>query len=403
MKQANHASRHILVAVAGLTPQIITETLYALTQEHGERIDEIRVITTLAGRDRIKQLLLDPDKGKFFAFCRDYHLDPASIKFDETTIALLHTPDGRVLEDIRSPEENEYAADQICDMVRQLTRDPNTRIHASAAGGRKTMSVYLTTALQLFGRAQDRLSHVLVSEAFETHPEFFYKPPTPRELEIRDRQGTTRRVSTANAEIHLADIPFIRLRGLIAEWLDQGGSYNDYVKRSAEILYLVESAPDLRLSLRDKTVVVAGQAIKLTEKEFFIYALFAHFRAQERGDQGFVALTEITVTDLDAVFRRITAARGRERSLEEVNLVPPFRFLQPMANQVATHKKIDSQASFLKEVDPQEQASFLQARAKINRKLEAASLPERYHITSRGERGSLRYGLGVAPERIIWA
>ena len=80
-------SRHILLCVAGLTPQIITETLYALTQQGGERIDEIRVITTLSRRDRIRQTLLDPTHGHFFAFCRDYGLEPGSILFDETTIS----------------------------------------------------------------------------------------------------------------------------------------------------------------------------------------------------------------------------------------------------------------------------------------------------------------------------
>jgi hypothetical protein len=233
-----------------------------------------------------------------------------------------------------------------------------------------------------------------VSEAFENHPEFFYIPPTPRELEIKDRQGNTRQVSTTEAEIHLADIPFIRLRSLMAEWLDEGGSYNDYVKRSQDFLYLVESAPDLRLVPRDKTVVVAGQTVKLTEKEFFIYTLFAHFRTRGRDDEGFVALSEITVDDLDAVFRRITASRGKERGLKDIDLVARFDFLRVMAAQVASHKDIDKKHL---------QESFLPVRAKINGKLEEAKLPERYLITSRGERGSLRYGLGIAPERIIWA
>lgn len=86
--------RHLLLCVAGLTPQIITETLYALTQKRGERVDEVRVITTTGGRDRIMKVLLDPAEGKFYEFCRDCQLNPSSIKFDETTIALLRTPDG---------------------------------------------------------------------------------------------------------------------------------------------------------------------------------------------------------------------------------------------------------------------------------------------------------------------
>jgi len=79
--------KHILLCVAGMTPQIITETLYALTQERGERIDEIRVITTLDGRDKImhgkgvpEESLLDPSAGQFYNFCRDFQIDPRSIK-----------------------------------------------------------------------------------------------------------------------------------------------------------------------------------------------------------------------------------------------------------------------------------------------------------------------------------
>lgn len=41
--------KHILLCLAGMTPQIITETCWALYQKRGEQIDEIRVITTLEG------------------------------------------------------------------------------------------------------------------------------------------------------------------------------------------------------------------------------------------------------------------------------------------------------------------------------------------------------------------
>jgi CRISPR-associated protein (TIGR02584 family) len=216
--------RHILLCMAGLTPQVITETLYAVTQQRRERVDEIHVITTLSGRDKITSMLLDPQHGQFYAFCRDYHIDPASIKFDETMLKLLCAPDERMLDDIRTVDDNSYAADQICEIVRELTRAPDTRLHASAAGGRKTMSIYLTAAMQLFGRRQDRLSHVLVDEYFEMHTGFFNIPPTPREIEMTDRQGQVRRLSTAQATIQLADIPFIRLRRVMSNWMRHSGS-----------------------------------------------------------------------------------------------------------------------------------------------------------------------------------
>src|SRR5215213_7534221 len=129
--------RNILLCVAGATPQIITETLYALTQQQNPKvkIDEIRVITTLEGRNRVVATLLDKEKGMFYQFCDDFGIAADSITFDETCISLLRTRDGRTLEDIRTPEENELAGDQICEIVRELCKDENTRIFASAAGG----------------------------------------------------------------------------------------------------------------------------------------------------------------------------------------------------------------------------------------------------------------------------
>src|SRR6516164_8801024 len=60
------------------------------------------------------------------------------------TITLLRSPDGRMLPDIRSVEDNTFAANQICEIVRELSLTSHTSLHASAAGGRKTMSIYLT-------------------------------------------------------------------------------------------------------------------------------------------------------------------------------------------------------------------------------------------------------------------
>lgn len=62
--------RLILLCVADMTPQVITETLYALTQLRGERVDEIRVITTRRGRDCVLARFLDAGRGEFFNFYR---------------------------------------------------------------------------------------------------------------------------------------------------------------------------------------------------------------------------------------------------------------------------------------------------------------------------------------------
>lgn len=400
--------RHILLCVAGLTSQIVTETLYVLTQQRGERIDEIRVITTLGGRDKImtgivngrgrpEESLLHADCGQFFSFCRDFGLDPKSIKFEEKSIALLGTRDGITLPDIRTPAENELAGDQICEIVRELTSSPGTRLHASAAGGRKTMSIYLTAAMQLFGRAHDTLSHVLVSEEFETtQPQFFYKPPVPRELMVRDRvTGKETLVSTDQAEIYLAEIPFIRLRGVMSEWLKKKDrlQYGDYVRRAQEDLQLLELANDVHIMLREKRVLIASRSVKLAEREFFVYALYAWFRKNGRGDSGFVDPEEIRREDFEAVFRMITSAKGKERGLEDWDLVPRYKFLGTLVSQAASERTVDR--------DDLKQ-SFREIIAKIKKRFDEAALPERYLVSAR-ERGSSRYGLTVEPDRIIWS
>lgn len=383
------AQRHILLCVAGLTPQIITETLYALTQKRGERVDEVRVITTIGGRDRIMKVLLDPVAGKFYEFCRDHRIDPSGIKFDETTIALLRTPDGRTLADIRTVEENEYAGDQICEIVRELTKDTGTRIHASAAGGRKTMGIYLTAAMQLFGRAQDKLSHVLVSEDFETHPEFFYKPPAPRVLRSRD----DREVSTEAAEIYLADIPFIRLRGVGPDGLRGASarSYGDMVARAQADLDLLESEHELQIDLRENRVTVGTRSLKLTPREMFFYAMFAGFRLEGRNADGTACLDSLKRADFERTFRQVTAALGDEVGVEECASFEEFEFLQEMVEQIMSGRARDRD-------DFKEKFHVINSR--IHGKFKKKRLPEELTIRLREERGLSCYSLPVTPQRI---
>jgi len=158
--------RRVLLAVAGLSPQIVTETLYALAMR-GEPVSiptEVRLITSSEGAQRARLSLLSADPGWFGRLCRDYGLPP--ISFSEAHIEVLHDADGNVLADIRDPDDNARVADQITETVRALTADPECALHVSIAGGRKTMGYYAGYALSLFGRPQDRLSHVLVSEPF---------------------------------------------------------------------------------------------------------------------------------------------------------------------------------------------------------------------------------------------
>lgn len=173
------SKRNILIAVAGHTPAIITETLWALEQQYGVRVDEIRVITTAQGRDSIVRQLLG-ENGQFAKFCADYEIATGRIAFSEKSIHVITERNGQELQDIRDSDDNLAAADQIFALIQDWTKREDESLFCSVAGGRKTLGIYLAMSLMLCGRPDDKLSHVLVSPEFEAEvPDFFYPPPKP--------------------------------------------------------------------------------------------------------------------------------------------------------------------------------------------------------------------------------
>lgn len=393
--------KQILLCVAGLTPQIITETLYVLTQQRNQVIDEIRVITTLKGRDRIRESLLAPQAGKFWQFCQDFSIDPETIKFNENNIFLLYTPDGRMLSDIILEEDNFLVADQVCQIVSQLTSDPNVCIHASVAGGRKSMGILLTAAMQLFGRPQDRLSHVLVKEDFELHPDFYYIPPQPQNLEVKDRYGNIKELPTTNAEIYLADIPFIRLRGIVSDWINKSScSYNELVKKAQEDLDLVESVNELRLYISQDTVEIGTRRAKLTPREFFVYLLFVQLR--QKGQKSFIALGDITQIEIEATLQLIKQFKEFNYDLNDLYFPPKYDFIVNFLekNAVFTGQK----KSTSKDNHPRLDLSsvWLEPISRIKKKLVKAGIPKKFLIASDENRKGIFYGVDsrVTPEQI---
>jgi CRISPR-associated protein (TIGR02584 family) len=232
MKRHADFPRRVLAIAVGMTPQVVTETLYALAVQAEEKFvpTEICIITTAEGAARIHADLLDPQHGQFHALCREYGLE-GRIQFDADSIEVLAGPDGP-LQDIRTPAENVLAADAITAFVRRLCADPQAAVQVSIAGGRKSMGYYLGYALSLFGRTQDGLSHVLVNAPFETNRAFFFPPIEPRLLTLADG----RQVSTAEARVEWAEIPFVRLReGLPAALLAGEGSFSATVAAATRL------------------------------------------------------------------------------------------------------------------------------------------------------------------------
>lgn len=262
--------RRILLCAAGLSPQVVTETLYALTVAGELRFvpTEIHLLTTAEGAERARLTLLGDEPGWFHRLRRDYGL-PA-IRFTLDSLHILRAADGRLLDDIREPADNEAIADAITATVRELTADPDGAVHASIAGGRKTMGFYLGYALSLFGRPQDRLSHVLVSSPFESNPNFFY--PAPVERVIFATGPDQRPLDASSATVTLAEIPFVRLRdGLQESLLRDGASFSEVVRQAQRNL----AAPGLTLDAASCRVRCGETVLRLTPISFAWLAWFA--------------------------------------------------------------------------------------------------------------------------------
>ncbi len=71
----NRHPRRILLAATGLTPQVITETLYALaTAEMPFVPTEVHLVTTATGAENARLNLLLPKTGWFHRLRADYRL-----------------------------------------------------------------------------------------------------------------------------------------------------------------------------------------------------------------------------------------------------------------------------------------------------------------------------------------
>jgi len=260
--------RRILLAVTGLSPQILTETLYALAVGQSPAFipTEIHLLTTREGAQRARLALLSDDPGWFRRLCADYHLPP--IAFDAAHIHLLTDTRGETLDDIRSPDDNRAAADFITEKVRHFSADPDAALHVSIAGGRKTMGYYLGYALSLFGREQDRLSHVLVGEPFESSWDFFYPTPASRIITTRDNKLA----DTATAQVTLADIPFVSLRhGLPKPLLEGQAGFAATVDAARSVL----APPRLTLDLTHARIDAGGRIVSLAPAQLALLVLFA--------------------------------------------------------------------------------------------------------------------------------
>lgn len=364
-------TRRILLCVSGMSPAIITETLYALHQQNPPFVpDEVHVVTTQTGYQRVQTDLLDPDKGHFHRFMRDY-LPGQTIRFDDSTIHRItlrkpkaapeRNPFGQLMrhvdlpdpaldleeeqpEDIVTEAESRAAGDTIYRVMHQLKAEPGTVLHTSVAGGRKSMTFYIGHAFSLLAGPQDKLSHVLVSEPYERTKGFFYPTPQPCMLPVGTDKAAGMKVDAAQAQVTLAELSVLRLGALFSEhWPAKARQSFDVAVRLAQDTLV---APEIQVVMDDNDeghLKVSGEDIKLSAKQFAVFAVFALARhhAHELPDKGALRLDDLSDAFWSELAETLPEGRfGIDMKFSNV-LSKIKKELQTHIGPVAKHFEID--------------------------------------------------------------
>lgn len=380
--------REILIFVTGTTAQIVTETLYCLMQSTKPPFlpDEIHILTTSSGKKKIEQELFDKERLKTFS--KEFGIP--SIPLTQESIHVVCDEKGNPLEDIREVSHNEAVGDFIANFIREKAEDPGVRLHCSLAGGRKTMSFYLGSALQLFGRPWDKLYHVLVTSEFESHPEFYYKPRKNKVLELRDSNGIViGRLQTRDAQISLAELPFVRLRDKISF---AGRSFRELVREGQKEIDMATIQPYLQIHLKERAISIGKTTIDMVPIQMVIYT---HLVRQKEFNCPFPNRPYC----LDCIECFITLGDLSKRKALEEMTKDYQKIYGPYSGRVEDFLKrwghkggIDSDTL---------RQNISKINTVIRESIEDETLFPFYVITPVGKHGSKRYGIRVEKSKII--
>lgn len=301
----------VLFAVTGMSPAVLTETIWALAQEKPAVIpDRVVAVTTIGGRQAIeRELLTAPSDHADLPPTEESKIKNRKSKIDgrdagptvwqELRLAILgreaarqerlilepprlvQAPNPRTgqadwLEDLRTPADNNAAANFLLSELRRYTETPDTRLIVSIAGGRKTMGALLCACVSLLGRETDRLTHVLVNEPFDDprlKPRFYF----PRQLlqELAETDGTRHRA--ADARIDLADIPFVAFRNLFErDLVRKPSSFVELVRRCrGKVEEMARENVRLEMKRSRRTARVNGIEVKLSSLQCLVLLFLA--------------------------------------------------------------------------------------------------------------------------------
>lgn len=339
--------RQVLLASVGLSLPVVTETLWALMNPSRRSDipapvfpDLVHVITTAPPVSSNRQDDLDRRgallRDRVSALYDQHGRKAPDFVFEGVPDPLA--PDGcPLLADVRDARENILYANHVTRVVRGYCADPDTVLHMSLAGGRKTMSSYDHSAMMFFGRAQDELSHVLVTPpVLERAGERFWWPGQPEaSIRVGDCDVPT---TTADAGVELVPVPYVRLGVRLPSGVPPEAE--DY-RELLDFIAFERAGGVFEIDADSLSIRWGQRQVKLTKTYFALFAVFAI--ARKVGWPGFGSAEEGSGANTAGFFLLNDLRAGLRGSAKdhEQNLTPAWRCLQALLQDERFHHGLE--------------------------------------------------------------
>ncbi|WP_194745343.1 CRISPR-associated ring nuclease Csm6 [Thermaurantiacus tibetensis] len=263
-----------LIFTTGETPQVVTETLWALSHRDPPWLpDRILLATTARGAEVYRngrsdaRGVLPPLLGAGGRLAELWRQLAPGRPLPEPKVLVPEGPHGPI-EDLRTEAEVEAFAETLLKAVAGVTAGQEGELHLSLAGGRKTMSFLAGQVLSLLARPQDVLSHVLIEPAsLEFRPDFWWPG-----------DGSP---GSEDAQVGLHQVPFLRARAWVDPETILAGPEGSRFRAAIARANLGLADPDVALDLSTCRVEAGGLSVTLTPREAAALALV--FVAAKRG------------------------------------------------------------------------------------------------------------------------
>lgn len=215
--------RNVLIALVGMSPAVVTETIWALAHDPETPCmpDELVLITTLAGKQEIERHLAPPKASspsklrQMAKALRDKQLEPLFAPVGPAMRMQVICPkadDAVVHTDAHDADELDHMGDLIFRTVKSFTDQQDTRVILSISGGRKSMGHLGGSAMTLLARAQDMMCHVLVTPAWLERCDGYYFPDDGKSFtNTQPESGESHSVQGECTAVTLSCVPFVRL------------------------------------------------------------------------------------------------------------------------------------------------------------------------------------------------